>query len=311
MVTETAAKNRRFSFANLRSKNNTYYYLMLVLPMLYYIIFHLVPMGGLVLAFRKFVPGGSMFGSEWVGIKYFKMFLKHDLFWRAFYNNLILSGLTLCTVPIPAIFALFLNEIINMKFKRFVQTVSYLPRFMSIVVVVGIVQEILSPNTGIVNNMIAKMGMERIYFLIEPGWFRPIFILSHIWQWTGFGAIIYLAAISNIDPTLYESAVVDGANKFKQILHITIPGILPVFTIMFILNVGRVLNVNFEKVLLLETPLTYETAEVIQTFVFRIGIQNGSISMATAVGFSESILAVILMVSANTISKKLGQSSLF
>jgi putative aldouronate transport system permease protein len=284
---------------------------MLVLPMLYYIIFHLVPMGGLVLAFRKFVPGGSMFGSEWVGIKYFKMFLKHDLFWRAFYNNLILSGLTLCTVPIPAIFALFLNEIINMKFKRFVQTVSYLPRFMSIVVVVGIVQEILSPNTGIVNNMIAKMGMERIYFLIEPGWFRPIFILSHIWQWTGFGAIIYLAAISNIDPTLYESAVVDGANKFKQILHITIPGILPVFTIMFILNVGRVLNVNFEKVLLLETPLTYETAEVIQTFVFRIGIQNGSISMATAVGFSESILAVILMVSANTISKKLGQSSLF
>jgi putative aldouronate transport system permease protein len=182
---------------------------------------------------------------------------------------------------------------------------------MSIVVVVGIVQEILSPNTGIVNNMIAKMGMERIYFLIEPGWFRPIFILSHIWQWTGFGAIIYLAAISNIDPTLYESAVVDGANKFKQILHITIPGILPVFTIMFILNVGRVLNVNFEKVLLLETPLTYETAEVIQTFVFRIGIQNGSISMATAVGFSESILAVILMVSANTISKKLGQSSLF
>lgn len=288
-----------------------YYYAMLLLPMLFYFIFKILPLSGLVLSFRRYVPAGSPYGVSWEGLRYFRLFLNNDLFWRAFWNNLILSGLTLLTVPIPAIFALLLNEVHHIGFKKITQTVSYLPRFMSIVVIAGIIKEFLSPSTGVVNQMLESLGIEKIFFLMEPQWFRPIFVISHIWQWTGFGAIIYLAAISNIDPQLYESALTDGANRWQQTLYITIPGITPVFVIMLILNIGRILELNFQKVLLLETPLTYETAEVIQTFVFRVGIQNGNISLATAVGFTESIIALLMMLSANWLAEKFGQNALF
>jgi putative aldouronate transport system permease protein len=284
---------------------------MLLFPILFYFIFKILPLSGLILAFRRYVPAGSPYGVSWEGLRFFKLFLGNDLFWRAFRNNIVLSGLTLLTVPIPAIFALLLNEIDNIGFKKLTQTVSYLPRFMSIVVIAGIIRELLSPSTGVINQLLELLGFEKIFFLMEPQWFRPMFVLSHIWQWTGFGAIIYLARISNIDPQLYESALTDGANRWQQTLYITIPGIMPVFVIMLILNIGRVLELNFQKVLLLETPLTYETAEVIQTFVFRVGIQQGNISMATAVGFTESIIAVLMMLSANWLADKFGQNALF
>jgi len=253
-----------------------------------------------------------MWGKTWVGFKYFEHFLNNDVFWRAFKNNLILSILSiLFSFPVPVVFALLLNEVRNLRFKKLVQTVSYLPHFLSIVVVVGLIKGILSPSIGIVNELITSLGMEPIFFLGEPGWFRPIYIVSDIWQHMGWNAIIYIAALSNIDEQLYEAAMVDGANRWQQTLHVTLPGIAPAVIITLILAVGRMLMIGFEKVLLLYNPGTYETADILSTYVFRMGLEQANFSYGTAVGLFNAVIGLVLVTGSNFAPRRFTGTSIY
>lgn len=306
-------KDRYGSHSILKSiRKDKYLYMLLLLPISYFLVFKYIPMAGMIVAFRKYVPGQSIFGVEWVGLKYYNMFLTDPTFWSAFKNTIILNVLYLgIGFPIPILFALLLNEIANQKFKRFVQTVSYLPRFFSTIVVVGIIKELLSPSTGIVNHLITLFGFEPIAFLNEAAWFRPIYIISDIWQFMGWNTIIYIAALTTVDPKLYEAAMMDGAGGFKRTIHITIPSIMPTIVITFIFAVGSLLTVGFEKVFLLQNPVTYSTADVIDTFVIRRGLQENNYSYATAAGLMSSIIALILILGTNRLAKKYSDSSLF
>ena len=286
-------------------------YSLLFLPIIYFVIFKYIPMFGNIIAFRRFIPGGSIFGEEWVGFYYFQMFLNDPTFFLVMKNTLILAVLLLViTFPAPIIFALLLNEVRKKGFKRFVQTTSYLPHFFSMVVVAGMVLELVALN-GSINNLVEFFTGNRYSFIQLPEWFRTIFISSDLWQTTGWGAILYLAALTGISEELYEAAKIDGANRWKQTIHITIPGILPTIVVLLILNIGNFLNVGFEKVLLLYNPLTYETADVIATYVYRIGIQSASFSYGTAIGLFESIIGLILVFGANYLSRKITDSSLW
>lgn len=287
-------------------------YSLLILPILYYIIFKYGPMVGNVIAFRRFVPGGPVFGTKWVGIKYFKMFITDPSFWAVFKNTIVLSVSSLIIgFPFPIIFALLLNELKGNKFKRFVQTASYLPHFLSTVIVAGMIMQILSPSTGIINAILKGLTGHTINFLSEPGWFRTIYVSSGIWQGMGWGAILYLAALTGINMELYESAKIDGANRWKQTLHITIPGIMSTIIILLILNIGSLMGVGFEKILLLYNPVIYSTADVIDTYLYRIGMQSNSFSYATAIGLFNSIIGLVLVTSTNYISKKFSETSLW
>lgn len=286
-------------------------YSLLVIPMIFLIIFKYLPMFGNIIAFRRFVPGGSMFGEEWVGFRYFKMFWNDATFWNVFKNTAILGGFTsIVTFPIPIIFALLLNEVKAVKFKKFVQTASYLPHFLSMVIVAGMILQ-LTANNGVINQIVEFFTGNRIDFMQRPEWFRPIYVISGVWQGMGWGSILYLAALTNIDESLYEAAKMDGANRWKQTLHITLPGILPTVVTMFILNIGSFLSVGFEKVLLLYNPLTYSTGDVISTYLYRIGLLSSNFSYATAIGLFESLIGLTLVLSANFISRKLVNTSLW
>lgn len=286
-------------------------YSFLIIPVIYFIIFKYVPMFGNVIAFRKYTGGSNIFGEKWVGLKYFRQFFKDGSFWRAFRNTLTLS-LSYLAVRFPAtlIFALLLNEIVNTKAKKFVQTVSYLPHFISMVIIAGMVKEVVSLN-GPINNILAFFGMERISFIQEAKWFPTIYITSGIWQALGWGTILYLAAMTNINTELYEAAEIDGANHFKQVIHVTIPGIMPTIVTLLILDIGGIMGSNFEKIMLLYLPATYEKADVIATYVYRMGITGGNFSYATAVGLFEGIIGLVLVLSANIISRKLTDTSLW
>lgn len=286
-------------------------YSLLVIPIIYFIIFKYVPMFGNIIAFRKYTGGSNIFGEKWVGLKYFRQFFKDASFWRAFRNTLTLS-LSYLAVRFPAtlIFALLLNEIINTKAKKFVQTVSYLPHFISMVIIAGMVKEVVSLN-GPINNLIAALGIERISFIQEAKWFPTIYITSGVWQALGWGTILYLAAMTNINTELYEAAKIDGANHLQQVIHVTIPGIMPTIITLLILDIGGIMGSNFEKIMLLYLPSTYETADVISTYVYRMGITGGNFSFATAVGLFEGIIGLILVLSANLISRKLTETSLW
>ncbi|MCC5895691.1 MAG: sugar ABC transporter permease [Alkalibacterium sp.] len=286
-------------------------YTFLILPILYLIIFQYLPMIGNVIAFRRFVPGGSMLGQDFVGLRYFEMFWNDRTFWRVFRNTFTIGGLTLLfNFPIPIIFALLLNEVKSVKFKRFVQTASYLPYFISMVIIAGMIMEMLSAN-GIINQMIAYFGGDTIIFLQRAEWFRTIYVASGVWQTTGWGAILYLAALTNIDPNLYEAAAIDGAGRLKQTWHVTIPGILPTIMTLLILNIGNFMNVGFEKVFLLYNPLTYETGDVISTYLYRIGLGSANFSYATAIGLAQAVVGFVLVMSANMLSRKLTNRSLW
>jgi putative aldouronate transport system permease protein len=213
--------------------------------------------------------------------------------------------------PMPILFALLLNEIRNLKFKKTVQIISYLPHFLSLVVVYGLIQKILSPSNGIINNIITAFGNEPIHFLLEPRWFRPVYILSDIWQNTGWGAIIYLAALTSIDPQLYESSEMDGSSRFQQTIYITLPGLMPTITVLLILKIGRILSLSFQKILLLYNPLTYPVADVIQTYVYRMGLLQNNYSYATAIGLFESVIGLLLVISANKIARRVSDNSLW
>ena len=294
-------------------QRNWEFYLLISIPVIYYIIFRYIPMAGNIIAFRKYRAGGNIFGDEWSGLKYFRQFMNDQSFWRAFRNTLTLNiSFLIFRFPLTLIFALLLNEIRNLKWKKFVQTVSYLPHFISMVIVAGMVRELLSSN-GPINRMIASFGYEKIAFIAEPGWFTTIFVTSGIWQSLGWGTILYLAAMSNINPNLYEAAAVDGANHFQRVLNITIPCILPTITTLLILDIGYLVASGqaFEKVFLLYNPMTYERADIISTYVFRMGIDSGNYSYATAVGLFEGLANLILLTMANFTSKKVTGNALW
>lgn len=281
-------------------------YLMMVLPILYFIVFKYAPMVGNVLAFRRYRPGMGPYGTQWVGFKYFRQFMSDPAFWNALKNTLLLSlGNLSVNFVVPIIFAIMLNELSSLKFKKLVQTVSYMPRFISTVVVVSIMSEMLSPSSGIVNRFLQEtFGIAPIYFTNEPEYFRPLYILTNTWQFTGWTAIIYLAAIAGINPELYEAAEIDGANRLQRIIYVTIPSIMPTIMVMLILEIGHMLSLGFEKVLLMYTPSNSSVSDIIDTLVYRTGLSNQNYSYATAIGLFSGIIGVILVASANAFSKK-------
>lgn len=281
-------------------------YAMMVLPLAYFFIFKYVPMFGNVLAFRRYRPGMGPYGVSWVGFRYFKMFMQDPAFWRAFRNTFTISFMNLIiNFPIPILFAIMLNEVRNLKFKKVVQTVSYMPRFISTIVVIAILGELLSPSSGLVNQFLQNVfGIEKIYFMNEPQYFRWLYVLTDTWQFTGWTAIIYLAAITGISADLFEAAQIDGASRIQQIVHVTIPSILPTIMVMLILNVGRMLSLGFEKVLLMYTPSNSKVSDIIDTLVYRTGLANQNYSYATAIGLFSGIIGVILVSSSNALSKK-------
>lgn len=288
-------------------------YIFLIIPgIVYLILFCYIPMYGAVIAFKNFQFGDTIFSASWVGLRWFKEFLGSMYLFRLIKNTLLLNVYGLVFgFPVPIIFALVLNEIRREKFKRVIQTVSYMPYFISTVVVVGMIYNFVSLNHGLINNLLESAGHERINFLMESGYFRPVYIISGIWQGFGWGSIIYFAAMSSIDIQLYEAAIIDGANRLKQIWYITIPGIMPTIIILLILNIGNMLNVGFEKIILLYNPQTYDVADVISTFVYRKGLLEMNYSYSTAVGLFNSVLNFALLVSANAISRKYSETSLW
>nr|WP_306220597.1 ABC transporter permease subunit [Cohnella sp. WQ 127256] len=285
---------------------------MLVLPIAYFLIFKYGPIVGNVLAFRKYVPGGSMYGEEWVGLRYFKMFWNDPSFWSAFQNSLVLSILNLViSFTFPIIFALLLNEILGKKIKTLIQTISYFPNFVAVIVVVGILKELLSPTNGIANDFLGYFGVDPIFFMNEADWFRTIYITSDIWQFMGWNAIIYTAALSSVDTQLYEAAEMDGAGRWRQTISVTIPQILPTISVVLIISLGSMLALGFEKVLLLYTPSNSTTSDIIDTFVFRMGLQNNNYSYATAVGLFGGLIGLMLVSAGNYLSKKISGFSLY
>ena len=288
-------------------------YVMFLFPIIYYIIFRYIPMFGNILAFRKYSAGGSIFGNGPLTLKYFQQFITAKPFWQAFSNTLILNGLYLLfRFPLTLIFALLLNEIRNLHWKKFVQTVSYLPHFISMVIVCGMIKELLSTH-GPINDLIFKLGGEKISFISMAEWFRTIFVTSGIWQSLGWGTILYLAAMTGINPSLYEAATVDGASHFQQVIHVTIPCILPTIATLLILDIGGLVGSGgaFEKVYLLYSPMTYETSDIVSTYVFRMGVESGSINFATAVGLFEGLINLVLLTCANFVSRKVAKTSLW
>lgn len=280
-------------------------YLMLVPFLAWYIIFQYIPMYGLQVAFKDYSLYRGVADSPWVGWKHFEVFFNSPYFFRTLKNTVLISLYSLLfAFPAPIILALMLNEVKNFIFKRTVQTLTYLPHFISVVIIAGIVTNFLSPSSGLINLLLEKLGLAKIYFLTVPEYFRTIFISMNIWKGVGFSAIIYIAALSGINPELYEAAKIDGANKWKQIWNVTLPGILPTIMILLILEIGKLLDVGYEAIILLYQPVTYETADVISTYVYRSGIVEGRYDMATAVGLFNSLVGLMLVFIANRLSKK-------
>ena len=288
--------------------------ILLVAPaVIYYTIFCYAPMYGLQIAFRDYTPAGGFTGSEFVGLRWFAEFFNSIYAFRIIRNTVLISLLSLCFgFTIPIIFALLLNEVKHPRYKKFIQSASYLPHFISIVVIVGILMNLFATNGGIVNVLLNKIfGLEPINFMGSEEWFRPIYVGSNVWQNFGYNSIIYLAAIAAVDPQLYESAVLDGAGRIKQIVNITLPCIAPTIIIVFILAIGAIMNVGFEKIILMYSPANYETSDVISTYVYRRGIVNGEYSFASAVSLMNSAINCAMLLIFNRISAKVTQISLF
>ncbi len=286
-------------------------YIMAIPVILYFILFMYLPMFGLVIAFKKYDIAKGIFGSQWVGFKYFKEFFTGLYFKRTLKNTLMLSGGNiLFGFPAPIIFALLLNELRNKHFKKTVQTITYLPHFISLVVVCGMLTNFFSSD-GVATQIIMKFGGEKMNYLASTKYFRTIYIASEIWQSIGWNSIIYLAALTGIDMQLYEAAVIDGAGKWKQMLHVTLPGILPTISVMLILEIGKMLSLGYEKVILLYSPNTYEVADIISSFVYRKGLNNFMYSYASAVGLFQSVVNIILLIASNKLSKRISGSALF
>jgi putative aldouronate transport system permease protein len=285
---------------------------VLVLPaVVFFLIFNYVPMYGVQIAFKDFVASKGIWGSDWVGFKHFERFFGSFYFWRLLWNTLALSLYQLILFPLPIILALSLNEVKNTVFKRFSQTLTYAPHFVSTVVVVGMLVAFLDPRTGMVNHVLGLVGIGPIQFMQEPGWFRHLFVWSGIWQSLGWGTIIYLAALAGVNPELHQAAEVDGAGRLQRIRHVNLPAIAPTVVVLFILDFGSFMSVGFEKVLLMTNSLNADTSDVIQTFVYKAGLLQGQYSYAAAVGLFDSLINIIMLVGVNQLARKFSDNSLW
>ncbi|KKB11382.1 sugar ABC transporter permease [Devosia geojensis] len=286
---------------------------LLVAPMIiWFLVFLYKPMHGLQIAFKDFSIFRGIEASPWVGLAHFQELFANELFIRSFWNTITISFLGLVfAFPVPIILALMFNEVQNALARRWAQTIVYLPHFISVVIVAGIVINFLSPSTGIVNTALGWFGIAPIYFLTQPEWFRPVFIGSSIWKEAGFESIVYLAAIAGVSPTLYESARVDGASRWQMVWRITLPCILPTIIIMLIIRIGNLVEVGFEYIILLYRPSTYQTADVVSTFIYRTGLQGTQYDLATAAGLFNAVIAFVLVYTANRISRKVSSTSLW
>lgn len=289
-----------------------YIYLFMVPAIIWYIIFHYTPMFGLILAFRDYKYNMGILGSPWVGLRYFRNFLSDPMFYNVISNTLKISILKIIFgFPAPIILALMLNEVTNSKFKRVVQTVSYMPYFVSWVVVITMLSKFLSPTHGLLNEIRVNMGLDAVYYQGDPKLFYPLVVLTDIWKNVGWGSIIYLAALTGIDPGLYEAAEIEGAGRWAKMWHITLPGIRATIGILFIMGLGGILNAGYEQILLMQTPPVMDKAEILDTYVLRRGLKMSQFGYATAIGFFSSVVSLILVVTVNYISRKYTEVSLW
>jgi len=287
-------------------------YLIVIPPLLFFLIFKYYPMLNAVLAFKDYYVTKGIWGSPWVGLRNFRLFFDNPVFWTLIKNTLLISFyMVLAGFPIPILLAIMLNEVRGRKFKRAVQLVTFAPYFISTVVMVSIIMLFLAPRLGFLNTLLHQLGLESVNFLGKPGLFSSIYVWSEIWQTAGYSAVIYLAALAGVDPTLYEAAKVDGASRFQKIRHVDLPGILPTITIILILNVGSVMAIGFEKIYLLQNDLNIASSEIIATYVYRIGLLNANYSFATAVGLFNSVINLILLFSVNALARRLSNNSIW
>lgn len=290
---------------------NKWKYMMILPVIIYFLIFSYKPMYGVIIAFKNFRPALGIMDSPWVGFKHFTTFFNDYNFWRILRNTFSISALSIIFgFPAPIILALLINEIKSSKFRRTVQTVTYMPYFISTVVICGLIKTFCQSD-GIITDLVTGLGGDRINLLADKRWFYPIYIVSNIWQNIGWDSIIFLAALSGIDQEQYEAAKVDGAGRFRQMFYITLPGLMPTITILFILKMGRILNVGFEKILLLYSPTTYQVADVISTYVYRVGLIDANYSYSTAIGLFNSLVNITFLLLTNKLAKKMNNSGLF
>ncbi|MDC7237000.1 MAG: ABC transporter permease subunit [Sphaerochaetaceae bacterium] len=285
-------------------------WIMLIPVLIYFILFKYLPMAGVVIAFQRYSPFKGVLASDWVGLEYFRQFFSSIYFTRVLRNTLMIGLFDLLFgFPFPIILALLLNGLSNRHFKKLTQTITLLPHFVSFVVVAGIAINMLSPSTGVINALRLKLGLDSIYFLQEPKYFWGIFTVIKIIKESGFTAIIYLAALTTIDPTLYEAAICDGANRAQQLKYVTFPALIPTIVIMFIIKIGKIISISFEQILLLQNDVILSTSEVISTLVYRRGLVNADYSYATAVGLFETFVALVLVLSSNAIVRRIKNDS--
>lgn len=304
-------KNKFSQLLRADMRKNWLIYLMLVPVIVYLLIFCYAPMYGVIIAFKDFKPRLGIMGSDWVGLKYFKEFVGSVFFGRTLKNTLLLSGLNLAFgFCAPIVFAILLNEVRNIHFKKAVQTITYLPHFITTVIIASLIL-VFTDSDGFITQIVNSVTGHEGSLIGDKHMFRPIYVISDIWQSFGWGSIVYLAAIMGINPELYEAARIDGANKFKQILHVTLPGMLPIIVTMFIMAVGGLMNVGWEKAFLLQSPVTYDTSDIISTFVYRKGFEDMNYSYSAAVGLFNSIINLILLTAANKMSRKVNGSGLW
>ncbi len=312
VVAPTFRQRTRHTLAHMRRRWQLY--VLLALPLLYMIVFHYVPMLGAQIAFRDYSVKGGIWGSEWVGLENFQRFFDSYLFGRIILNTVTLGLYSLIAgFPIPIILALSLNQVRNIFFKKTVQMVTYAPYFISTVVLVGLLLQFFNPRFGAFAKISQAITGQPLNILNDPSWFQTLFVGSGIWQGMGFATVIYLAALTTIDPSLHEAAKVDGASRLQRIRHIDIPGIMPVTTMLLILNMGNFINIGFEKVLLMQNPINTGIAEIIDTYVYKVGLASTALdfSYATAIGLFKGVIALVLVVTANWAVKRLGQEGLW
>ncbi|WP_375295246.1 ABC transporter permease [Paenibacillus sp.] len=287
-------------------------YLMLLIPMAWYILFQYGPMYGLQIAFRDFNPARGIAGSEWVGFENFDRFFSSYYFGRLLWNTVSISVYSLLfAFPIPIFLALLINEMKGERYKKLLQNVTYMPHFISVVVIVGMLQLFLNPQAGFVNIALKEIGIEPVAFLEKAEWFKTVFIGSNIWQNMGWQSIIYIAALAGVNPQLYEAAKIDGAGRWQRIRHVSLPGIFPIIVILLILDIGHFMNVGFEKILLMQNSLNKDASDVIQTFVYQNGILQGDFSYSAAIGLFNSVINFALLVLINRYARKKAETSLW
>lgn len=293
-------------------KQNYQLYIFLLPAIVFIVLFMYMPLYGLQIAFKTYRAGEGIWGSQWVGLKWFQQFFSTPRCWEIIRNTLTVSLYSLvASFPLPIVLAIILNYVKNLRFKKFAQTVTYMPYFISTVVLVSMMSLFFSPTSGFVNTMIKNLGGEPIYFMGIPSLFKHMYVWSGVWQGMGYSSIIYIAALSGVSPELHESAVIDGANILQRIWHIDVPTIMPTMVILLIMSLGNVMNVGYEKVLLMQNDLVIDVAEVISTYVYRIGLVNNQFSFSTAIGLMNNIINFIILVAANKLSNKIFGSGLW